>query len=115
MVEDFPRTLMKLERRFSDEGICRASRFELRWPLGFVCPHCAGRSAWPMGRGLWLGGRCRAQVSVIAGTMFQDSKQPLTVWFRAMWQMTGQKNGLSALGLQRVLGLDKATRRSGPC
>ena len=40
-----------------------------------------------------------------AGTVFQDSKLPLTVWFRAMWQVTSQKNGVSALGLQRVLGL----------
>jgi transposase-like protein len=30
---------------------------------------------------------------------------PLTVWFRAMWWVTTQKNGVSALGLQRVLGL----------
>ena len=41
----------------------------------------------------------------MAGTIFQDSKVPLTVWFRAMWQVTGQKHGISALGLQRVLGL----------
>ena len=44
-------------------------------------------------------------MSVTAGTIFQDSHLPLTIWFRAMWQVTGQKNGISALGLQRVLGL----------
>jgi len=42
---------------------------------------------------------------VIAGTVFQDTKLPLTVWFRGMWHVTSQKNGMSALGLQRVLGL----------
>jgi hypothetical protein len=41
----------------------------------------------------------------MAGTVFQDSKVPLTVWFRAMWQITSQKNGISALGVKRVLGL----------
>ena len=41
----------------------------------------------------------------MAGTVFQDSKLPLTVWFRAMWQITSQKNGISALGVKRVLGL----------
>ena len=41
----------------------------------------------------------------MAGTIFQDSKLPLTIWFRAMWQVTSQKNGISALSLQRVLGL----------
>lgn len=44
-------------------------------------------------------------MSVTAGTIFQDSHLPLTMWFRAMWQVTCQKNGISALGLQRVLGL----------
>lgn len=105
MVEDFPRTLMELERRFSDENACRAYLFALRWPAGFVCPHCGGGSGWPMVRGLLLCAACRAQVSVTAGTVLQDSKFSLTVWFRAMWQVTSQKNGMSALGLQRVLGL----------
>lgn len=44
-------------------------------------------------------------MSITAGTIFQDSHLPLTVWFRAMWQVTSQKTGISALGLQRVLGL----------
>jgi transposase-like protein len=44
-------------------------------------------------------------MSVTAGTIFQDSHLPLAIWFRAMWQLTSQKNGISALGLQRVLGL----------
>jgi transposase-like protein len=44
-------------------------------------------------------------MSVTAGTIFQDSHLPLVVWFRAIWQLTSQKNGISALGLQRVLGL----------
>jgi len=105
MVEDYPRTLMDLERRFSDEAACRAYLFALRWPNGLVCPRCAGAKAWPMARGLWVCRTCRRQVSVMAGTIFQDSKLPLTVWFRAMWQLTSQKNGISALGLQRVLGL----------
>src|SRR5260370_42166977 len=44
-------------------------------------------------------------MSITGGTIFQDSHLPLTTWFRAMWQVTSQKNGISALGLQRVLGL----------
>jgi transposase-like protein len=48
---------------------------------------------------------CGYQSSVTAGTIFQDTRKPLTVWFRAMWAITSQKNGASAIGLQRVLGL----------
>lgn len=42
---------------------------------------------------------------MIAGTIFQDTHKPLTMWFRAIWWVTSQKNGASALGLKRILGL----------
>ena len=104
MTEDYPRTFLELERRFSDEADCRAYLFALRWPQGFVCPACGGRGL-AIRRHLWRCENCRRESSVLAGTIFQDSKLPLTIWFRAMWQVTSQKNGISALGLQRVLGL----------
>jgi hypothetical protein len=104
-MEDYPRTLMELEKRFSTNQACRDYLFALRWPDGFVCPRCGGRAAWPMARSLWLCGQCRHQASVTAGTIFQDGRLSLTLWFRAMWYVTSQKNGVSALGVQRVLGL----------
>ena len=104
MAEDYPRTLLEFERRFSDEAQCRDYLFGLRWPQGFVCPAC-GASGLAIRRGLWRCRQCERETSVRAGTIFQDSKLPLTVWFRAMWQVAAQKNGVSALGLQRVLGL----------
>lgn len=105
MAQDYPRTLLELERRFADDAPCREYLSALRWPEGFVCPRCGGRSAWPMHLGLWLCGGCRHQTSVTAGTILQDTHLPLVTWFRAMWQITSQKSGVSALGLQRVLGL----------
>lgn len=105
MAEDYPKTLMDLEHRFADEELCRQYLFGLRWPEGFVCPRCGGKRVWRMDRGLWLCGDCRHQTSVTAGTIFQDSHLPLTLWFRAIWHLTSQKNGVSALGIQRVLGL----------
>jgi transposase-like protein len=105
MSEDYPRTLMEMEQRFSSEEACRTYLFALRWPKGFACPRCGVDKAWPMARGLWVCSGCRGQISVTAGTVFQDSHLPLTIWFRAMWYVTSQKNGVSALGLQRVLGL----------
>jgi len=96
---------MELEQRFADDAACREYLLALRWPEGFVCPSCGGRKAWRMGRGLGLCGTCRRQVSVTSGTIFQDSHLPLTVWFRAIWHVTSQKNGVSAAGLQRALGL----------
>lgn len=105
MEEDYPRTLMELEQRFSDETACLEYLRALRWPQGFVCPSCQENQGLAIRRNLWRCGKCRREVSVKSGTIFQDSKLPLTVWFRAMWQLTCQKNGVSALGLQRALGL----------
>lgn len=104
-MEDYPRDLLELEARFSTEEACRAYLRRLRWPDGFRCPRCTGRKAWPASDLLWECAGCHRQVSVTAGTIFQDSRLPLALWFRAVWWVTSQKNGVSAMGLQRVLGL----------
>jgi transposase-like protein len=104
-MEDYPRTLAELEARFTSEQACRAYLFQLRWPDGFRCPRCGGAKSWPLSSVWWRCANCRCEVSVTAGTIFQDTHTPLTLWFRAMWWVTAQKNGVSALGLQRVLGL----------
>lgn len=105
MSEDYPHTLLELERQFSTEKACRDYLFALRWPDGWVCPRCGHLQFWAMRRLRWRCRECRSETSVITGTIFQDSHLPLTTWFRAIWQVTSQKNGVSALGLQRVLGL----------
>ena len=93
-----------MEERYSSDEDCRDYLATLRWPEGFICPGCDGRNSWRMRRGLYLCRNCRRQTSVTAGTIFQDSRLPLRLWFRAIWYVTSQKNGVSALGLQRVLG-----------
>ena len=105
MTEDYPRTVMEFEQRFSSEEQCKKYLTGLRWPGGFKCPRCGGVEHWEMGGGRLLCRGCRKQISVLAGTIFQGTHLPLTTWFRAMWYMTSQKGGVSALGLQRVLGL----------
>jgi len=104
-MEDYPRTLRELESRFATEQACREYLARLRWPQGFTCPACRGTEAWSTGRWLWMCATCGHQVSVTAGTIFQDTRTPLTLWFRAIWWVVSQKNGASALGLQRILGL----------
>ena len=96
---------MELESRFSSEEACREYLTSLRWPDGFVCPHCKHPTAWEKGNGLLECAKCHYQTSVIAGTIFERTRTPLPVWFRAIWWVVTQKNGASALGLQRILGL----------
>ncbi len=105
MDEDYPKTLLELERHFCTEESCVEYLAALRWPGGWVCPRCAGVVACLVRRNRWRCAKCGYEMSVTAGTIFRASHLPLTIWFRAMWQITSQKNGMSALGLQRVLGL----------
>jgi transposase-like protein len=104
-MEDYPRNLKEFDLRFATEEACRAYLLQLRWPDGFCCPRCACRESSPVRSILLRCAACRYQVSATAGTIFQDTRTPLRLWFQTMWWVTTQKNGASALGLQRVLGL----------
>ncbi len=77
IAEDFPETLMELERRFSDEAACRGYLFALRWPQGFTCPRCQGQSAGPMTGARWLCAGCRGQVSVTAWTVLPKLRRAM--------------------------------------
>lgn len=96
---------MEFERMFSTERECKDYLIRLRWPNGFRCPHCDHGQAWRTRRGLFHCGRCRKDISATAGTIFHRSHLSLKIWFRAIWLVTNQKSGVSALGLQRALGL----------
>jgi transposase-like protein/predicted RNA-binding Zn-ribbon protein involved in translation (DUF1610 family) len=104
-MEEYPMTFEEFERRFSTEEDCRKYLTDLRWPEGFVCPKCGCSKAWKIGNALLECSKCGHQTSVIAGTIFQDTRKPLKSWFTAMWWIATQKNGASAKGLQQVLGL----------
>jgi transposase-like protein len=104
-MEDYPRNILELEKQFSSEEACRDYLMRLRWPGGFVCPRCGQQGDWPSTRSRLVCRSCRYQASVTAGTIFQDTHKPLCLWFRAIWQVTSQKNGASAANVQQVLGL----------
>ncbi|MDD2598238.1 MAG: IS1595 family transposase [Kiritimatiellae bacterium] len=97
--------MAELDKRFDTREACLSYLAELRWPAGFICPHCASRKAWHMSNGLMLCSNCRYQQSILAGTIFQNTHIPLQTWFRAMWLLCANKNGMSAQNLQRLLGL----------
>jgi hypothetical protein len=101
---DYPGTWPELQRWFPDDEACIAYLAKLRWPDGFVCPACGGREAWQIAGDRWMCRSCGRKTSVTAGTVFHRSRLPLTTWFAAMWLVCAEKNGVSALGLQRQLG-----------
>ena len=104
-MEDYPRDQAEFDARFASAAACRAYLIQLRWPSGFRCPQCGHAQGWPVRELLVQCAACGRQTSVTAGTIFQDTRTPLPVWFRAMWSVTSQKTGTSARTLHRVLGL----------
>lgn len=102
---DYPGTFQEFLAWFPDDQACQDYLAGLRWADGFVCPACGVvAEPWRTGRGLWMCRSCGRKTSVTAGTIFHRTRTPLTTWFAAMWMVTSQKNGVSALGLQRALG-----------
>lgn len=104
-MEDYPENIMEFEERFSTEESCRDYLFNLKWPNGFRCARCEHEKAWPLKNNLYQCAHCDHKVSVISGTIFHGTHKSLVLWFRAIWWLTGQKNGASALGIQKILGL----------
>jgi transposase-like protein len=106
----FPTTLLDFQRLFPDEGACVAYLYEIRWPDGFACPKCrvAGEPYRFKSRPTVLRCRsCHADRWLTAGTIMQDSKMPLQVWFWAAYLVTAQTPGMSALQFQRQLGIGR--------
>lgn len=102
---DYPRTWPEFQRFFGDEDACLRYLERLRWPEGFRCPACGAKETWRSKRGLWVCRSCERQTSITAGTLFAGTRTPLTAWFAAIWQLVAQKQGMSALGLKRLMGL----------
>jgi transposase-like protein len=105
--KDYPSNWIEFQDWFACEDSCTGYLEHLRWPKGFCCPSCGaidepGRAT----RGRLICRSCRYQSSVTAGTIFDKTRTSLRVWFAAAWYITNQKQGVSALGLQRVLGLN---------
>ena len=103
--KDYPRTYQEFLEWFDDEAVCRRYVLRCRWPQGFECARCGTKAEpWTTSRGYLHCRQCGSEVSITAGTIFERTRLPLRTWFAAMWFVTSQKDGASALRLKRVLG-----------
>ncbi len=100
--EHYPKSLGQFQAWFRTDANCLDYLEWLRWPEGFVCPDCDS-SGWRLGDGRFMCSECRARTSVTAGTIFDRTRTPLTVWFTACWHFATAKDGISALSLKRML------------
>lgn len=97
---------------YGTEAQCEQELEAVRWPEGFRCPRCDGRAHYVVRDGVrkvFQCVACRHQASLIAGTLFQGTKLPLTTWFLAIYLISQAKTGLSALSLRRQLGVSYPT------
>ena len=97
---------------YGTEAQCEQALEAVRWPEGFRCPRCDGTAHYVVRDGVrkvFQCAACRHQTSLIAGTLFQGTKLPLTTWFLAVYLISQAKTGLSALALRRQLGVSYPT------
>jgi transposase-like protein len=100
----------EFRERFGTEAACRKALFEMRWREGLTCPGCGGRGFCQLRtRKVFQCNRCKRQVSLTAGTVFQDTKLPLTAWFSAIYHLAQGKKGISSIELGRRLGVRQPT------
>jgi transposase-like protein len=100
---DYPRSVGEFQQWFRTDGDCLDYLEWLRWPGGFTCPSCGYAGGWQLGDGRYECAGCHRRTSVTAGTIFDRTRTPLTVWFTACWLFATAKDGISALSLQRSL------------
>ena len=93
----------ELQAWFRTDADCLDYLEWLRWPAGFACAACGHDGAWRLGDGRFRCSGCGHRTSVTAGTIFDRTRTPLTVWFTACWLFATGKDGISALSLKRTL------------
>ena len=97
----YPRSIGEFQAWFRTDADCLDYLEWLRWPHGFECAKCDGVGGWRTGDRRIMCAACGHRTSVTAGTIFDKTRTPLTVWFTACWSFATAKDGISALSLQR--------------
>jgi transposase-like protein len=102
---DFPKTAMEFEARFATEADCRAYWIKARWGDAPTCAKCASTRLWTIRKGTTFEcADCGHQTSLTSGTLLEKTRKPFKVWFRAAFEVSTRKTGISAKDLQRILG-----------
>ena len=102
---DFPRTAPEFEKRFATEEDCRAYWIKARWGGEPACARCASTRVWTIREGTTFEcADCGHQTSLTSGTVLEKTRKPFKMWFRAIFEISTRRTGISAKDLQRIMG-----------
>ena len=102
---DFPKTATEFEARFATEEDCRAYWIEARWGGEPACARCNSTRVWTIREGTTFEcADCDHQTSLTSGTLLEKTRKPLKMWFRAIFEISTRRTGISAKDLQRIMG-----------
>jgi transposase-like protein len=102
---DFPKTATEFEKRFATEEDCRVYWIEARWGGKPACARCGSTYVWPVRGGTTFECRdCDHQTSLTSGTVLEKTRKPLKMWFRAVFEISTRRTGISAMDLMRIMG-----------
>jgi transposase-like protein len=102
---DFPKTATEFEKRFATEEDCRAYWIEARWGGKPACARCKSTRVWTIREGTTFQcADCRHQTSLTSGTLLEKTRKPLKMWFRAVFEVSTRRTGISAKDLERIMG-----------
>ena len=101
----YPKNLREFDKIFYNDDACLQFLEDVRWASGFNCQFCGYDQFWQLGPGLRRCQSCRVKNYVKAGSIFESSRLSMKIWFHAIWWMTAQKTGISALNIQKNIGL----------
>jgi transposase-like protein len=102
--ERYPKDFQEFLVQFPDENACWLYIIDLRWPEGYICSQCQSKKYWLTAKHKIHCSDCGREFSITSGTIFQDSKKPLLLWFHIIWWVVAQKTGASAYNLKDFMG-----------
>ena len=105
ITDDFPKSEIEFDLRFSNPKACYDYLFKQKWPDGFICKNCGHNKHWVSTRNLYIRAQCEHQHSLTAGTIMDSSKKPITYWFKTLWWFTTRKSGVNGVNPKELLGL----------
>ena len=107
MAREYPETIQEFFELFPTDEACQRYLVQVRWDGKFICPFCSCTESWNVRRTKNRCMHCRRDSSVTSNTLFEQTHIPLRLWFLALWNVVSQKQGVSALGLSRTLGMKR--------